>query len=693
MPESKRPPTLLSVRNLSAEFQTRKGKVQAVNDVSFDLRSGETVGIVGESGSGKTATVMSVNGLLPSMGGRVVGGEVILGDRDLTKLPERELRETRGRDIGVVFQEPMTALNPVVTVGYQLVEAILAHRRMSNQEAREEAVDLLGQVGIPNPESRMDQYPHEFSGGMRQRAMIAIATVNRPSVLIADEPTTALDVTIQAQILELLKESQAETGAGLILITHDLGVIAEMADRVLVMYGGRIVEEGEVTRVFEAPQHPYTVGLLKSLPRGSSEAAPLTPIPGAPPNLALLPSGCAFHPRCFLSGDRSRCAEEAPSLTDQDTADGLHRSACHYAHELESSDGDAKSASDDDGLPDDNAKNSPIPRDSDETPILVTRDLVKHFRDRSRGWFGGSTRAVRAVDGVSFTIERGQTLGLVGESGSGKSTIGRCIARLVDPDSGNVAFDGVDLTALGRSELRPLRRRVQIVFQDPYASLNPRMKVRDIILETLRVHKMRSSDRIDTLLQEVGLSSDMGDRFPHELSGGQRQRVGIARSIALEPDLLVLDEPVSALDVSVQAQVINLLKRLQRERSLAYLFIAHDLSVVRWISDVVAVMYLGKIVEVAPADQIFDTPLHPYTQALLSAVPVPDPVGRENRRRILLKGEIPSPMSPPSGCRFRTRCPMAEDLCAEVEPPLESAGGGQWVACHFSSPELAGQQA
>ncbi len=683
MPDAEHPHVLLSVRNLRAEFRTRRGTVPAVNDVSFDVHSGETVGIVGESGSGKTATVMTAIGLLPSMGGRVTGGEVIIGDRDLMKLHERELREVRGREIGVIFQEPMTALNPVLTVGYQITEAILAHRGMSKEQARREAMDLLALVGIPNPESRMDQYPHEFSGGMRQRAMITIATVHRPSILIADEPTTALDVTIQAQILEVLKETQTETGASMILITHDLGVIAETADRVLVMYGGRIVEEGSVDRIFGAPQHPYTVGLLKSLPRRSAEMAPLTPIPGAPPNLALLPFGCAFHPRCFLREGRSRCSEETPVLTERAIAGSTHRSACHYADEIEISTADAKPGPDEIQLLPEAAERGETDRENDRAPILSIRDLVKHFPSDARGRFGGSTKPIRAVDGVSFTIGRGQTLGLVGESGSGKTTIGRCVARLVDPDSGNITFDKLELTGRRRSELRPIRRRLQIVFQDPYASLNPRMKVRDIVLEPLRVHKTRSPGGVDALLEEVGLGSDIGDRFPHELSGGQRQRVAIARSIALEPELLLLDEPVSALDVSVQAQVINLLKRLQRERELAYLFIAHDLSVVRWMSDVIAVMYLGKIVEMAGADQLFRAPLHPYTQALLSAVPVPDPSGREARQRIVLEGEIPSPIDPPSGCRFRTRCPRAEAVCADVEPPLESTEGTRWVACHF----------
>ena len=675
---------LLQVDHLRTWFHTQDGVVRAVDGVSFQVRPGETLGIVGESGCGKSVTALSIMGLIPQPPGRIEAGSRIAfrtgsGIEDLTQVGDRRMRELRGNEIGMIFQEPMTSLNPVFRVGDQIGEALRKHRGMGPKEAREHALGLLHLVGIPAPQQRVDEYPHQLSGGMRQRIMIAMALACDPRLLIADEPTTALDVTIQAQILELLQRLQEELEMALILITHDMGVVAEMCDRVAVMYAGQIVEEGPVDDLFHDPRNPYTEGLLRSIPHLGRRDARLAVIPGLVPSPTAWPEGCRFQARCPYAWEE-RCGQ-APALFP--IAPG-RATRCWLVEEPDRREAalaegrgfEVATAGTDPG-----AGDSPPRRES----LMEIRNLRTHFPIRKGAFAGRSVGVVRAVDGVSFDLLEGETLGLVGESGCGKTTAGRSVLRLVEPTEGSVRFAGRPLLEMGRGELRAFRRRAQIIFQDPFSSLNPRMTVGDALREVLGIHGLAkgpaATARIAELLERVGLRPEQAVRYPHEFSGGQRQRIGIARALAVEPDLIVCDEPVSALDVSVQAQVINLLKELQADLGLTYLFIAHDLSVVRHISDRVAVMYLGRIVELAEVETLYRNPLMPYTQALLSAVPVPDP--RRSPQRILLQGDVPSPTNPPSGCPFHPRCPspLKDAECARVVPPLEDKGGGQWVAC------------
>lgn len=696
---------VLSVQDLVTEFRTSQGVVHAVDHVTFDLYPGETLGIVGESGSGKSATVLSALGLIPKSDGKVLSGRVMFQGRDLLMLPPQQLRSIRGRDIAMVFQDPMTSLNPVFTVGAQLSEAVLVHQpKPDAATARARAIEVLTLVGVPNPGVRYDQYPHEYSGGMRQRAMIAMAIINNPDILIADEPTTALDVTIQAQVLDVLRTAQKESHSASIIITHDLGVVAETADRVLVMYGGRIVEASDVGTIFHDPRHPYTAALMTSMPQMSEVSDRLRAIPGDAPSLITLPTGCAFHPRCTLSHGRAPCVTDKPPLYD--VVVGSHVSACHFWDELTSDGADADASTVGLNGPDDRmvaakpaiageragryGDDGAGPGAAAAAELLSVTDLVKHYSSRG-GLFRSAGDPVRAVEGVTFQLRAGETLGLVGESGSGKTTVGKAILGLVGSTAGGISFLGRDISGYNRRQLREVRRDLQIVFQDPYTSLDPKMRVSKIVAEPLRIHGMfegqKSRAYVGSLLERVGLPAGFGSRHPHQLSGGQRQRVGIARALALSPRVIVLDEPVSALDVSIQAQVINLLKELQQDLGLAYLFIAHDLSVVHHVSDRVAVMYLGKIMEVGPRDAVYSTPTHPYTQALLSAVPIPDPALRGQGGRIVLSGDIPSPADPPSGCVFRTRCWKADNKCASAVPELiDRLGIGHPSACHYPEP-------
>ncbi|CAI8029436.1 Glutathione import ATP-binding protein GsiA [Geodia barretti] len=591
-------PPLLSVHNLHTYFPQEEGTVKAVDGVSFDLYPGRTLGIVGESGCGKSMTARSILRIVDRPG-RIVAGEIRFRRRKQLDANSDDMRAVRGAEIALVFQEPMSSFSPVHTIGNQIVEAILLHQKVSKRQARARAIEVFRDVGIPLPEQRLDAYAHQLSGGLRQRAMIAMALVCNPSLLIADEPTTALDVTTQAQILDLLRHLQQEYGMAIMLITHDLGVIAEMADDVVVMYLGRVVEHAPVDELFHAPKHPYTQALLRSIPH-------------------------------IRSRPRERLASVAGSVPD----------------------------------------------------------LQKLFPIR-KGFWKRTVGHVRAVDGVSFTLNEGETLGLVGESGCGKTTTARCILQALKPTQGQILFRTeagavVDVATLDKTELRALRREMQMVFQDPFTSLNPRMTLLDIVGEPLRVHGMKKrrerEARVAELLRLVGLRAEYMRRFPHAFSGGERQRIGIARAFALHPRLVIADEPVSALDVSVQAQILNLLLDLQTELRLTYLFVAHDLSVVKHISDRVAVMYVGQLVELAPTEQLFMAPKHPYTDALLSAVPEPDP--RQRTRRIVLQGEVANPADPPSGCYFHPRCPHAIEVCRTQAPTWEEVAPQHFARCH-----------
>jgi peptide/nickel transport system ATP-binding protein len=679
--EGNRPGTdaLLSVRELRTRFATPDGYVYAVNGVDFDVYPGETLAIVGESGSGKSVSMLSVMGLLPSPPAEVTGS-VIFDGREILGLSNESLRSLRGDEMAMVFQDPMSSLNPVHTVGSQIGEALRIHRNAGAGEAKRAAVEMLGRVGIPDASRRADDYPHQFSGGMRQRVMIAMALACGPKLLIADEPTTALDVTIQAQIVALVKDLRRDFGMAVAWITHDLGVVAEMADRVAVMYAGRVVERGTVDEIYASTRHPYTMGLLRSVPKlGEEVPVQLEEIPGAPPDMRQDVGHCAFAPRCPFADHQSLA--ERPPLEVTESPD--HLVACWHWRELAAA----------------GVAERPLPELQQRTatttePLLQLRGLKTHFPIH-RGFFGRQAGVVRAVDGVDLSIPQGTTLGLVGESGCGKTTLGRTVMRLERPTAGELWFDGKNVTDASGEELRAVRRRMQMIFQDPFSSMNPGMRIADIVAEPMRIHRIGSrkevAQRVEELLERVGLSGGSAKRYPHEFSGGQRQRVVIARALALGPRLIVCDEPVSSLDVSVQAQIINLLGELQRDLGVTYLFIAHDLAVVKHISHEVAVMYLGKIVERAPRDAIYRRPLHPYTQGLLKSIPEPDPAVARTTVRQVLEGDLPSPADPPPGCRFNTRCPIArKGICDVEEPPLRELETGHWTACHFAE-ELQAQ--
>ncbi|MEV5557483.1 ABC transporter ATP-binding protein [Nonomuraea wenchangensis] len=674
---------VLEVTDLGVTF----GGVPAVRGLGYAVRPGEVLAVVGESGSGKSVAAAAVMGLLPR--GARVTGSVRLHGRELIGAPARELDALRGRTISMVFQDPLSALTPVYRVGDQIAEAVRVHQRVSRESAQVKAVELLELVGIPRPAERALAFPHEFSGGMRQRVMIAMAIANDPDVIICDEPTTALDVTVQAQVLEVLKTAQRETGAAIIMITHDLGVVAGFADRVLVMYAGRPVEVGGVDDVYYRPRMPYTVGLLGSVPRIDRHGGRLTPIEGSPPSPGALPPGCPFAPRCPLRV--AACDEGEPPLYE--VGEG-HRAACIRWEEVRPADaadpaGPAVPA----GTGGDGGEPPAGPRERHRRTVLEVSGLVKDYPLVKGAVFRRRVGTVHAVAGVGFDIREGETLALVGESGSGKTTTLTQILELAAPQAGRIVVLGRDTSRLGRGERTAIRRDLQVVFQDPLASLDPRMTVHDIVAEPLRTHGRRQPGRrVAELLALVGLDPEHAARYPQDFSGGQRQRVGIARALALEPRLLVLDEPVSALDVSIQAGVINLLGALRARLGLSYLFVAHDLAVVRHLADRVAVMYLGRIAEIGRIDAVYDAPMHPYTQALLSAIPLPDPARERSRRRILLEGDLPSPADPPTGCRFRTRCPkfrgeLTDDergLCVQVEPDVRTLGEDHGAACHYA---------
>jgi peptide/nickel transport system ATP-binding protein len=663
---------LLEVADLRIAFVSGRSLLAAVDGVDFQVAAGETLALLGESGCGKSATALGLLRLLPAAG-RIPGGAVRFAGRDLLALPEAEMRGVRGGGMAMIFQEPATSLNPVLTVGHQLGEVLERHLGLSGQPARERSLELLSAVGIADAPRRLGEYPFQLSGGMKQRVMIAVALAGNPRLLIADEPTTALDVTIQAQILELLRQLQAERAMGMLLITHDLGVVAQMATRVAVMYAGQIVEEAPHAVFFSAARHPYTQKLFAALPDLERRGGLLDTIPGQVPPLSAMPAGCRFASRCQYAWEL--CRQQAPEW--RQVAPG-HRLRCHL-----------------DVLPEAAAGTSAVGAgsaalrsgvDQVAAPALLSvKELRVHFPIR-RGILQRTVGQVRAVDGVSLELARGRTLALVGESGCGKTTVGKAILQLIAASGGSVHLLGQELGSLTRKGRRPLRRRMQMIFQDPFASLNPRMAVGEIIgegMSALRIDMQRQGRgaAIAAVLEQVGLEAAAASRYPHEFSGGQRQRIAIARALAVQPDLVICDEPTSALDVSVQAQILNLLATLQADLGLAYLFITHNFAVVDHLAHEVAVMYLGRIVERGTVDEVLRSPQHPYTRALLSAVPSTRLDAQP--AFIRLPGETPSPANPPSGCHFHPRCRQATAVCRERYPETTALSSTHTVRCHL----------
>ncbi len=741
---------VLEIENLSTHIKLTSSVVQAVGNVDMRIDAGETLGVVGESGCGKSMTGLSIMGLLPP-GGSIVGGSIKLDGRELVGLKQEELRQVRGNEIAMIFQDPLTSLDPTKTIGYQVAEPVRLHRGTTRAEALDRALEVLNLVGLPRPKERLGDYPHQLSGGLRQRVMIAMALANEPKLLIADEPTTALDVTIQAQILALLRDLKERLGMAMLLITHDMGVIAGHADRVNVMYAGRVVETAEVRQLFSEMHHPYTQALLASIPQLDQDAnKALHAIPGLPPDLAHPPAGCRFAARCSRATDK--CRAEEPSLSGKTYE---HRFSCWHPVDgplalavigeagpdaasmgLASSDAEsmAQAAADDEygilpdaPLADAAAADGDVPQVPVATgeakqaeaivvagglevrpdgrlevtertveavvasadgvaPLLQITNLVKEFPITS-GVIQRKVGAVHAVSDVTFSVPAGTTFGLVGESGCGKTTIGKVIVALEKPNSGTVTLGDVNVSSLHGAELRRKRRDLQLMFQDPQSSLDPRMRVGAIIGEPLAVQHLGSKraqrDRVFELLSEVGLARNAVERYPHEFSGGQRQRIGLARALTLNPRLIVADEPVSALDVSIRAQVLNLMKRLQASHGLTYVVISHDLAVVKYMAERIGVMYLGKLVELGSGQDIYERAAHPYTAGLIATIPVPKPSLERAKKGAGIRGELPSPVNPPSGCRFRTRCQFAQEICAAEEPLLRSFGPGHVAACHF----------
>ena len=667
---------LLDIRDLHTDIEIRSGVVHALSGVDLHVNAGETLGIVGESGSGKTMTALSLMGLLPQ-GGSVSSGQIILDGQDLTKLPLKEKRKLRGTKVGMIFQDPLTSLNPTMKIGLQVCEPLRVHEKLSKKEALERAVEILKRVGMPRPEVVINNYPHQLSGGMRQRVMIAMALVCKPRILIADEPTTALDVTTQMQILDLIDELRDEYQMGVILITHDLGVVAGHTDRVAVMYAGRIVETAPTKTLFTEPKHRYTSSLMAALPeRALAAGTKLFSIPGAPPSLTNLPVGCRFAARCLWATDE--CRAGYPDLSGDDA----HTFSCFHPVQEGDESPAALQAKLDTQKNGDEAGAQQAPLVSSEV-LLDVKEASREYESAGSGFFKRDKGVVSAVDRVSITVKKGETYGLVGESGCGKSTMGRLIAGLERPSSGAIKLDGRDLATLKGRDAVTIHRDVQMMFQDSYAAMDPRMRIDQILAEPMSIQKTGNArqiaERIMEIIEQVGLTEEILDRYPHEFSGGQLQRIGFARSLTLAPDLIVADEPVSALDVSVQAQVLNLMKDLQAELGLSYLFISHDLAVVQYMADRIGVMYLGRIVEEGPAKEVVENPKHPYTKALIDSIPVPDPEFSHDDRAIKLTGEPPSAVNPPEGCRFRPRCPFAGEEC-KIQPALTDER--HRVACH-----------
>ena len=671
--------SLLEVRDLGVQFATPGGTVHAVDGVSFTMAAGEAVGLVGESGSGKSATALSLAGLL---GPASVRGTVRFAGRELLGLDAATLRTIRGGELATIFQDPATSLNPVMDVVGQVAEMFRTHQRLDRSGARARAIETLRTVGVGDSAGR---YPHQLSGGMRQRVMIAMAVACEPRLLVADEPTTALDVTVQAQILQLVADLVRRRATSLLLISHDLGVIAGMTSRVMVMYAGQIMESAPTDRLFAAPRHPYTIGLLESVPRlDQPPARRLAAVAGEPPHSAGRAQGCPFAPRCPRAS--TRCVTEPPRL--EPIGDGQFSACWHPVVQPEPTTGSTTVTAANPAGPDDRANGSRVARPAKPPPpvgapvaaareVVVARGVTVDIR-------AGRRVMLRPVDRVDIMIREGETLGLVGESGCGKSTLGRALLMLQRPTSGSVRVAGLDWQTLRGTALRRSRRHAQLVFQDPHASFDPRVTVRAALAEPLALHHVGSrSAHVDELLARVHLDPGIGAKLPHECSGGQLQRVALARALAASPAFLVADEPTSALDVSIQAQMMNLMCDLQERDGLAYLFVSHNLAVVRQVSHRVAVMYLGRIVELADRDTLFAAPLHPYTRALISAVPHPDPPRERRRERLVLAGDVPTLSDPPRGCHFHPRCPAAMEVCRNVAPAWVERPDGHRVACHL----------
>ena len=667
--------TALDVTDLSTHIKLSRSVVQAVGNVDLHIDQGETLGLVGESGCGKSIFGLSILGLLPP-GGQIVGGSIKAGERELVGLPERELRKLRGNEVAMIFQDSLSSLNPTKTIGTQVAEPVRLHRGASKREALQRALEVLDLVGLPQPKERLDDYPHQLSGGLRQRVMIAIALACEPKVLIADEPTTALDVTIQAQILSLLDNLRDRLGMATLLVTHDMGVVAGRTSRINVMYAGRLVETAPTERLFTSMRHPYTQALLASIPRLESDnTKALISIPGIPPDLTQPPPGCRFAPRCPRATEQ--CREHEPPLTGDDPS---HRFACWHPVEGPVT-----------RTPQITVRERPAAAravaSSNGHHLLEVVDAVREYPVTAGQVLQRKVNSVKAVSGVSIYLDVGETLGLVGESGCGKTTLGKMIVGVEKPNGGRITLEGKDVFKQRGRSLRRDRRDLQMMFQDPYASLDPRMRVQALLREPLVIQNVgnrRDQDRrVRGLLDEVGLPVNALERYPHEFSGGQRQRIALARAVILEPKVIVADEPVSALDVSIRSQVLNLMKRLQAEHGMASVVISHDLAVVKYLADRICVMYLGKLVEIGTGEQIYRSPAHPYTDALIKTIPVPDPAAERAKTDVGIRGELPSPVNPPSGCRFRTRCPRAQELCAAQEPLLRPFGNGHMAACHF----------
>ncbi|HET8807690.1 MAG TPA: ABC transporter ATP-binding protein [Methylophaga sp.] len=660
---------LLQVKGLKTWFGDGDTAFKAVDGIDFEINQGETFALLGESGCGKSMTALSLLRLNPQAVSQIAAGEILLNDVDLLRFSEAQMEHVRGRRIAMIFQEPQSSLNPVLNIAQQLGECLRWHFKLSSNQVTTRCLDLLNAVGIPDPQRRLKEYPHQLSGGMKQRVMIAMALAGEPELLIADEPTTALDVTIQAQILDLLKQIQRDTGMAILLISHDLGVVAQMADRVAVMYAGQIVETAERQAFFAEPRHPYTQKLFAALPGEQKRQQRLSVIKGTVPSLDQVFTGCRFADRCDRAWDA--CQQQLPRWLGN-IKDGVR---CHLY------DDDIANQSQQQTKQHSASKLSEVVP-SAQTALQV-KNLKIHFPIR-KGILQRIVGHVKAVDDLSLTLHAAETLALVGESGCGKSTVGKGILQLLPVTSGSVRFQGKTLNKLSQRQLKPMRGALQIIFQDPYSSMNPRMTVRHIIEEGMhaRFHDLSEKQRlqhIDGLLERVGLRTDIKDRYPHAFSGGQRQRLCIARALAAEPEVIICDEPTSALDVSVQAQILNLLRDIQHEFGLSFLFITHNIGVVDYLAHRVAVMYLGRIVEQGSREQVLNSPKHPYTQALLAAVP--DLEG--NNQLTSVSGELPSPANPPAGCHFHQRCPQAMPICKLEYPQTTDLGAGHVVNCYL----------